>query len=69
MKLTPLLLTAAILAPTTILVGLTGPIAFGVTTVLGLSAITLSDYGADAERRYDTAKVKVVRTETHPFAA
>lgn len=69
MKLTPLLLTSALLAPATILVGLAGPIAFGVTTVLGLSAITLADYGTSAVRSYDTAKVKAVRTETHPFAA
>lgn len=69
MKLTTILLSTALLAPATILVGLASPIAFGITTVLGISAITLTDYGTAAERRYDTAKVKAARTETHPLAA
>jgi hypothetical protein len=69
MKLTTFLLLSALLAPATMLLGLAGPVAFGLTTVFGLSAIMLADYGTPAHRGYHPAKVKAARTESHPFAA
>lgn len=69
MKATLLLLTAALLAPITLLVGVAAPIAFGATTLLGISAITFNDYATPARNIYKTAKLKSARTEIHPFAA
>ena len=67
MKLPPLFLTTALLAPAAILIGLAAPVAFGATTVLGLSSIALADYGAPKMTYHAHARAKSV--ETLPFAA
>lgn len=68
MKTTIALLSTALIAPATILVGLAAPVAFGITAVLGLSSIAISDY-RDATPNYTKTAVVVKRTETHPLAA
>ena len=68
MKTTIALLSTALIAPATILVGLAAPVAFGITAVLGLSSIAIGDY-RDVTPSYTTTAALAKRTETHPFAA
>lgn len=56
MKTTLSLLSIALIAPATIAVGVSAPIAFGITAVLGVSSILLSDYGT-VHHDYRTAPV------------
>ncbi len=67
-KITLALLTTALIAPVTVLAGLTAPIAFGATAVLGMSSIALGDY-SKTEVSYTKAPAAVKRTERHPLAA
>ncbi|MDB4474316.1 hypothetical protein N9023_04860 [Opitutaceae bacterium] len=68
MKTTIALLSTALIAPATIMVGLAAPVAFGITAVLGLSSIAISDY-RDATPSYAKTAVVAKRTEAHPYAA
>lgn len=68
MKTTTFLLATAVAAPAAVLAGVSAPIAFGITAVLGLSSIALSDYG-NAYRRLEVAPVTAKGRERHPLAA
>ena len=68
MNTTSALLSTALIAPATILVGLAAPVAFGITAVLGLSSIAISDY-RDTTPSYAKTVAVAKRTETHPYAA
>ena len=68
MKISLALLTIALAAPATILVGVTAPVAFGATAALGLCSIALGDYGKVCTP-CAVAPVTTKRTERHPLAA
>lgn len=67
MKATAYLIAAAIIAPAAILIGAPAVAVAGASTVIGLSAIALSDYGKPTCAYRETAAVK--RIERHPLAA
>lgn len=62
------LLTIALLAPASLLIGLSAPIAFGATAILGLGAIALADYGKTTVT-YAVAPVTATASERHALAA
>lgn len=66
MKATAFIIATALFAPAAILLGASAAAVTGATTVIGLSAIALSDYSKTTVT-YDTAPAK--RTERHPLAA
>ncbi len=69
MKTSLILFTAATLAPTLVLVGIGTTAAFSIASIVGVAAMIGQDYGPKTSYRLETAKVRVARTEHHPFAA
>ena len=69
MKTSLILIAIATSVPALLLAGLGGTVAFGITSIIGVSAMLTYDYGRPVTSGYDSSKVRVARTERHPFAA
>ena len=69
MKTSLILIAIATSVPALMLTGLGGTIAFGIASIIGVSAMFTHDYGRPLTYGYHTSKVRVARTESHPFAA
>ena len=70
MKTSLILIATATSVPALMLIGLGGTVAFGIASIIGVSAMLTHDYGRPLNYGYDaTSKVRVARTERHPFAA
>lgn len=69
MKTSLVLFAAATLAPTLIVVGLGTTAAFGIASVIGVSAMMIQDYGPKLSYQRATVQTTTKRTERHPLAA
>lgn len=69
MKTSLILIVAATLSPVLMLVDLGGTVAFGIFSVLGVSAMITNDYGPKLSYHRAPTKVRVARIEQHPLAA
>jgi hypothetical protein len=69
MKTSLLLFAFAATTPILILAGLSIPVAISLTSVVGIISIIGHDYAPKPSYQLKTAKVRVARTEQHPFAA
>ena len=69
MKTSLILIAIATSVPALMLTGLGGTIAFSIASIIGVTAMFTHDYGRPLACGYDSSKVRVARTERHPFAA
>ncbi|WP_221032314.1 hypothetical protein [Actomonas aquatica] len=72
MNITNSLIVSSLIAPATMVVGLSAPIALGITAVAGVLSIALMDYGTSRMSYLDESKVTVAanaKSEKHALAA
>jgi len=69
MKTSLILIAAATLTPALMLAGLGGTVAFGIFSLIGVSAMFTNDYGPKPSYHRVPTKVRVARNLRYPLAA
>ena len=70
MKTSLILLASALITPTFALVGIGTTVAFGIATIVAVSAMLIQDYGSGLSYHSELAGADLAqRAEAHPMAA